>query len=460
MQPIILKFEYFENESHLIEDATGFYNGVMENTKRGNFHAHNDHRFRSSQVIDSIFHYIMHTSEKHEPYLIESINKISENKYIIPIAVANNPCDWSDMDGSGNVDTSKKSIFELIHPNFLKDLQSKKALLLIDQSIEGYHQVWLWDWFHKKCNTYKISPNTIVYMTGDQESADKYDKWCVENNISSKLKVIPSISLSYYIRSTYQKTNLDIKFDELLEYKKNNSPTIYLYDCLNLRPRSHRILNFLHLVNSDLLKYGNVSMSDQTEWKNYIDMKPGAAPYYRTYGLPIHIISKLNGLSTELNVKTYSKLSEIKEYYIFYERILDDVYRNSWVSVVTESSFFEQEHAIFVSEKTFKPIACMQPFIIVGSKGTLKYLRKLGYKTFHPFIDESYDELDDKERFIAIMDAIKKIQAIEDKVSWYKSMREIVEHNHNLFMQIGETKSIEHQKLLKYYMEYSEEKNV
>lgn len=32
------------------------------------------------------------------------------------------------------------------------------------------------------------------------------------------------------------------------------------------------------------------------------------------------------------------------------------------------------------------------PFIVYGSPFTLKSLRELGFKTFSPFIDESYDE--------------------------------------------------------------------
>ena len=102
----------------------------------------------------------------------------------------------------------------------------------------------------------------------------------------------------------------------------------------------------------------------------------------------------------------------------------------------------------------------MQPFIILGSKGSLKYLRKLGYKTFHPYIDESYDDLDDKDRFVAIVNAINKIKAIEDKASWYDSVRDIVEHNHQLFLSTNTRKSSEHTAIIKYYFNYFEEIDV
>ena len=102
----------------------------------------------------------------------------------------------------------------------------------------------------------------------------------------------------------------------------------------------------------------------------------------------------------------------------------------------------------------------MQPFIILGSKGTLKYLRQLGYKTFDGFIDESYDECEDSDRYAAVIRSLKKVQGIQDKLAWYKSMQDILEHNHRVFLSIGTSRSVEHLEIIKYYTEYFKELNV
>jgi hypothetical protein len=102
----------------------------------------------------------------------------------------------------------------------------------------------------------------------------------------------------------------------------------------------------------------------------------------------------------------------------------------------------------------------MQPFIILGSKGTLKYLRRLGYRTFDGFIDESYDECEDGERYAAVIDSLKKIKNIQDKLSWYRSMQDILEHNHRVFLSIGTSRSVEHLEIIKYYKEYFKESDV
>ena len=45
----------------------------------------------------------------------------------------------------------------------------------------------------------------------------------------------------------------------------------------------------------------------------------------------------------------------------------------------------------FITEKTYRNIKYKKPFIIMGQHISLASLHKLGYKTFHPLIDESYD---------------------------------------------------------------------
>jgi len=448
---ITFRYETFESKPAL--PGTPLH---LEYDKIGNLKDTDYSRFRFSQVVDHMIYYYQTVRNTDETLSIEPMTSDNDNNYIIPIAVAYHPNDWTDAP-NGVRDPTKFSVFEYINQTYLKDLQSKKALLLLDQSVEGYGATWLWKWFHNKCEQYNIDPSVIIYLTGDQSCDESYENWCKENNPTSKLKVLPSTSLSMYIHKHYHRYKLNVNVDEFIEYKKLNSDKIYLYDCINLRPRPQRVLNFLHLLNAGLLDYGNISMQEQDKWKDHVDLN--VTNFLTEYGLPSDILSKLDSSMTP-RVTQHSKKPNSDHYYELVERVLDDMYKNSWVSIVTESSYFEREHAVFIGEKTFKPIAAAQPFIIVGSKHSLKYLRKLGYKTFHPYIDESYDDLDDAERFIAIMNAIKKIQAIEDKGAWYESMKDIVEHNHKLFLSIDTRKSQEHKAIIKYYFNMFGDKSV
>ena len=67
---------------------------------------------------------------------------------------------------------------------------------------------------------------------------------------------------------------------------------------------------------------------------------------------------------------------------------------NSWISVFGE--FLDSDHRVFFpTEKTAKAMISGKPFIVLGGRHFLKNLRKQGFKTFHPIIDERYDEIKD-----------------------------------------------------------------
>ena len=60
------------------------------------------------------------------------------------------------------------------------------------------------------------------------------------------------------------------------------------------------------------------------------------------------------------------------------------------------------------------------------------------YKTFSPYIDESYDEIiDDKERIGAITKEIERLKDLPDKdyIDVIEGIQSIVEHNFKIFVK-------------------------
>jgi hypothetical protein len=94
------------------------------------------------------------------------------------------------------------------------------------------------------------------------------------------------------------------------------------------------------------------------------------------------------------------------------------------------------QEAVFVTEKTIKPIRNGQMFMVLGCPGTLRFLRKFGYKTFAPYIDESYDnEPDVRLRWYKVFDQLRYIhdrgpQYWDDL--WHKCLPTII-HNQVVF---------------------------
>ena len=102
----------------------------------------------------------------------------------------------------------------------------------------------------------------------------------------------------------------------------------------------------------------------------------------------------------------------------------------SLVQVVTETAYYGNKNHL--TEKTFKPVVLKQPFILVGNRGSLKYLRNYGFQTFGSVWDESYDLLPDDERIVAIADLLEELEHA-DWASIQKQCESIVQHNYDWF---------------------------
>jgi len=333
--------------------------------------------------------------------------------YIISTGVNHSPNDWTGY--SKAIGNSKATVFSYISKKQINDIRDGKAMLLFDQSLEGYHSEWLWEFFHKECEDYQISPESVIYVTGNSLCDKQYDKWANDNAIENRLTAIPYVHFEADVYNNSVWTSLDISVDKHLSHKKINE--IKDFNCLQKRLRGHRIWFYIRMFEEELLKHGLVSMNPFNT--NTVCFEGRAFPKERAEMansiLPLLVHGKNNNEFDD-------------RYYI--QRIQDQVCLDSWVTVISEPSFSDYDQQLFLSEKIFKPIVCFHPFIILGNKNSLKELHSMGYKTFDGFIDESYDSLPTFERYDAIVESIKKIIAIEDKAAWFESMRSILEHNY------------------------------
>jgi len=92
-----------------------------------------------------------------------------------------------------------------------------------------------------------------------------------------------------------------------------------------------------------------------------------------------------------------------------------------------------------LTEKTFKPIALGMPFVIVGTQGSLEYLRSYGFRTFGHIWDESYDHAEDKDRIDCIASLLRSLNELSasGKQHLFAMAQEVVEHNWNHFYNGG-----------------------
>ena len=116
---------------------------------------------------------------------------------------------------------------------------------------------------------------------------------------------------------------------------------------------------------------------------------------------------------------------------------LFDQAAESLLYLVTETVATGQRHHL--TEKTFKPIALGMPFIIVGTKGSLEYLRSYGFRTFEGIWDESYDTAEDNVRIERIASLLRSLDELptDAKQDLFEQCHDVIKHNWNHFYNGG-----------------------
>jgi hypothetical protein len=109
-------------------------------------------------------------------------------------------------------------------------------------------------------------------------------------------------------------------------------------------------------------------------------------------------------------------------------------YQSTEIEVVLETLF--DDDRLQLTEKILRPIACGQPFMLVGTHGSLGYLRDYGFETFGDLIDEHYDTVvDPAKRLEAVINEMKRVANLsaQEKSKLYADMRIIAQRNKELF---------------------------
>jgi len=143
---------------------------------------------------------------------------------------------------------------------------------------------------------------------------------------------------------------------------------------------------------------------------------------------------------------THQNTQEKKSIFSDLENVYGPIWLNSatWLDSVPvipyyEKTYFEMltetlgavagDDTFYLTEKTLKPIAMGHPFIVLSTKHFLKNLRKLGFKTFGDFIDESYDECDNIADRVEIISKNLERLDMDTSKKFYEDTQYIREHN-------------------------------
>lgn len=247
----------------------------------------------------------------------------------------------------------RKRIFNY---NIVFDLIIKDDLVVLDSSFEDHC-------FYTKELLYKLT----------QQYSQEYQRPCIFNTMNQKISDEKFIFYKNYSWQLYRNINPP-------KYKKYKYNFTYLCGF----PREDKLHMLSNLFANDLLEENLWSCGSIKE----------------NYGLNLPNLPK---------IIDYDKSKKGNK--SCWNNIDSEFFESSRFSLVqeTEMSFLSNRY----TEKTYKCFWMKHPFILAGNYQTLKLLRQDGFKTFHPFIDESYDDI--KDRNERISEIIKQVKILCNK---------------------------------------------
>jgi len=178
-----------------------------------------------------------------------------------------------------------------------------------------------------------------------------------------------------------------------------------LFCFLNGVSRTHRKTMLAWLAEYDLLDQGNISWHADNLGQNVnFTEKISGHAFSKKLRILYPTFSRIN---EDLDMSESEKQLHVKNNLLFSKNIKNksisgvpnsnesrwraDFLQESLVYLISET-VGDYPH-VYLSEKTWKAFASKTPFMLAGAKNSLKILKDKGFKTFHDFWDENYDNI-------------------------------------------------------------------
>lgn len=289
-------------------------------------------------------------------------------------------------------------ITEYIPEEILKKIKLGEAQLVIDNALEPFLDT-VDSIYQVLVIKNEIDPSNIVFMAAVPNMVD-YVRQAAKRYDRAEIKVELFHMFEFNLHEYMTKVNLNPP--DTLHRKIYNKK----YICLNRRWRLHRPLMITLLHDKGLLSKGHVSFGQSDFPMDRWDLKwREMETYYQGNDEILQILDRNHNVKTlpELYLDTVDLVTNRADP----EDTIDPYYETSYFSLVNETTYHTKpgyDSAPFFSEKIFKAIAMRHPFIIATVPNSLQYLKQMGYETFAPLIDESYDSIeDDGDRMLEIV---------------------------------------------------------
>jgi hypothetical protein len=344
--------------------------------------------------------------------------------------------------------------FDINLPRKVVEISLNNNFLFIDsKEIENFKNTLLDKLLLLYKTTKHILINSDIFITSSQiKDISLYlpiiEKWCLQSKLTnvtyityihSDIKYKSSIVAIKYINSITYTIAETCKQNYLDTYKVNN-PVNYKYNYLTYSKKPIRSYMYTLLKKYSLLDSGIVSYNQQQSY-NYDE--------FRILPTLIGITEKEfkdnqdDSLYVDLS-ESYVANNNFRMNAFCHCKSLFESIQSTAVSIVSEATNTNSYN--FITEKTFNNFGLKKPFLLIGDRGNLKFLRDhYGFKTFSSLWDESYDLEDDPytraAMVFSILHSLCKLPLTELQNN-IATIDHILEHNYKVYTAMPHKKIV------------------
>jgi len=314
-------------------------------------------------------------------------------------------------------------------------LKEGTAYIVLSVDDESYCDRETMDTMHDYFDSKGIPRTSVIYVTNSPTARQVIKTWYPDGN-HIQMEHITKLRHANY-RAPYPQA--------VTEYQPGAREKLFL--CFNRNFHKHRVWFYLAIFKRALLDKFYFSMPMEHPGgrgtflnfaKYFINDDHHNSQSKLLYALSIEnpkdIVDCGGTLPKELDKGFYSMGLDV----INSSQSVMPFYDNSLIHVITETHCYGD--FVHVTEKTWKVINFLQPFIVLATRGHLAYLQSLGFKTFHDFWDESYDLIDDhNDRFLAVVELVSGIStwSEQQQLEFSHAVKHIVDYNFAHYQTLG-----------------------
>jgi hypothetical protein len=335
--------------------------------------------------------------------------------------------------------------------------EDKKCFFLFDASTEGFSTIYgepYFDILYKMAKKYDIDPRRIFFTSSNMKDNDNIMRYNMEHNIKTSINVFTYLNFEQMIFGTAGQTEVDlsgnIDVDAIVDKRINTAVkrTKLKYHhpqfnklglSLSRVNRPHRTFSAMEIFNSKHFKdmyvsHGSLKGMNLDYYLTEIPFPNSGVNFQQLKNFKKHLPLIVDTEDFKTNHAT-ALHSDLNDQSLF--QIVNETFVNDWHGT-----------SLFWSEKTFRSIYHMQPFVIWGQPGINKRMVDYGYKLYDDWFDLSFDDIHDPvKRWRALwkevckqIDYIRTLPTVKQHIRWKFKNEQVLVHNFKTLLEGKYTK--------------------